>query len=282
MKVITRKALACLGLLVTACGGSNISTPARQATPAAKPAELTEQKSTSTASEPAAELAKAPPEVEPKVAETQEVPSRCALGARPPCLPPEAFAESICKGKYPGLALFMFEKSTPWQRKWVNREQLAAVNAFGGSNSGGDLTFAEEVLLLRRGSARTDEVQVSGADDVEVLRWNGTCVTVRESELVEYVPGLPKHADIVWNYLGRGLQEALLGNTNIASLRKRHKQECRGSSAHSVSKSCGRAAQTLGDAIVIAVRKGTTLPEPQKLPFWVDERSGHGLAAAEN
>jgi hypothetical protein len=175
----------------------------------------------------------------------------------------------LCKGYYPGVALAMFGKGSPWRRKWVNVARLEAVNAFGGSASGGDLVFGEELLLLRRGfAANSGGMKVSGSDDVEVLRWNGTCVTLHEAELVEYVPGLPKQAPIVWNYLSEPMQEALLENKTVAGLRQVHRKECRGSSRRDVSPGCERTTDSLTSAIVVAIRKGMALPPPKKRPEW--------------
>lgn len=225
----------------------------------------------------------APSETEPAPsaapATTRDLPTQCA--GNDPCVPPAHFAESLCKGSYPSVALAMFEKSAPWQRKWVNVRSLEAVNAFGGSQSGGPLTFGEEVVLLRRQQAGGQGMQVSGGEDVEVLRWNGTCVTVRESELVEYVPGLPKHAPIVWAYLDEPTQEALLTKKNIESAREQQRKECRGSSKRDVSPSCEKAASALDGAIVVAVRKGMELPVPEKRPEWSSPEGDPALAAAD-
>jgi len=209
---------------------------------------------------------------------TRDLPTQCAN--EHPCVPPAHFAESLCKGSYPGVALAMFEKSSPWQRKWVNVAALEAVNAFGGSASGGPLTFGEEVVLLRSQQAGSQGMQMSGGEDVEVLRWNGTCVTVRQSELVEYVPGLPKHAPIVWNYLDEPTQDALLSKQNIANAREQQRRECRGSSKRDVSPSCEKASSALDGAIVVAVRKGMTLPTPEKRPEWTGPESDSALTAA--
>jgi len=211
-------------------------------------------------------------------ATTRDLPTQCVSDH--PCVPPAHFAESLCKGSYPGVALAMFEKSSPWQRKWVNVAALEAVNAFGGSASGGPLTFGEEVVLLRSQQAGSQGMQMSGGEDVEVLRWNGTCVTVRQSELVEYVPGLPKHAPMVWNYLDEPTQDALLAKKNIANAREQQRRECRGSSKRDVSASCEKASSALDSAIVIAVRKGMALPTPEKRPEWTSPESDSTLTAA--
>jgi hypothetical protein len=252
-----------IALVLVGCGSA-----APAASPDSPPASATE---------PVAEQQEPAPEPErfeaaadssaQEAALTRELPTECAMTE--PCLPPRAFAESLCKGNYPGVALAMFRKDSPWRRKWVNVARLEAVNAFGGSANGGNLVFGEELLLLRRGGAlNSGAMKVSGGDDVEVLRWNGTCVTLHEAELVEYVPGLPKQAPIVWNYLSEPMQQALLENKTIAEARKIHRKECRGSSRTDVTPGCERATNSLSGAIVVAIRRGMTLPPPDKRPEW--------------
>lgn len=201
---------------------------------------------------------------------TRAIPTTCAERGDE-CVPPRGFSDSICRGKYPGLALVMFEKKSPWQRLWVNQRELLAVNAHGGSNAGGPLTFGEEVVLLGgQGNDAGGGMQVSGADDVQVLRYNGTCVTVRRSELVTYVPGLPKTAPIIWKYLDSDLQEALLENPSIDRARQKQRKQCRSSSTRNMSAPCEKANTALSGAIAVALRKGMTLSEPEKLPEWVE------------
>ena len=266
--------VVCAPLALIGCAGS---------TPAAR--TETAQSQRETPAEPArAEKPRAAPDAEraaaPKATPsmTRELPTECA--STEPCVPPAHFAESMCKGNYPTVALAMFHKSAPWQRKWVNVRTLEAVNAFGGSSGGGPLTFGEEVVLLRSQQAGGHGMQLSGGEDVEILRWNGSCVTVRESELVEYVPGLPKHAPIVWAYLDESTQEALLTNKTIANAREQQRRECKGSSKRDLSPSCERAAGALDSAIVIAVRKGLTLPMPEKRPEWTSPEGDVARTAA--
>ncbi len=201
---------------------------------------------------------------------TRAIPDSCREGSEE-CAPPRGFSESLCRGKYPSLALVMFEKASPWQRLWVNQRELQAVNAHGGSNAGGPLTFGEEVVLLGgAGGGASGGIQVSGADDVQVLRYNGTCVTVRRAELVTYVPGLPKSAPIIWKYLESDQQEALLENGAIARARSAERKQCRSSSARNMSKPCEKATEDLSGAIAVALRQGIALGAPEKVPEWVE------------
>lgn len=274
-----KRRLLCVGLALFGCSGTSSNTAPAHTPHAAEPARETAKVDAT----PQAEIEPSGEEAAANTVNselTRDIPTECA--GEGPCVPPTQFAESLCKGKYPDVALLMFEKSAPWQRKWVNVRSLEAVNAFGGSSSGGELTFGEELVLLRHQGASQGGMQISGGEDVEVLRWNGTCVTVRESELVEYVPGLPKNAPIVWNYLDESMQEALLENKSVAETRKNHKRECHGSSKRNLTPACQKATSALNGAIVVAVRKGMTLPTPNKRPEWANLAGESSLASAES
>ena len=266
--------VVCAPLALLGCAGSTPAarTEAAQSTRETRPQPAEAQKP---AASPDTARAPAP---RARATTTRDLPTECTSTS--PCLPPAHFAESMCKGNYPSVALAMFQKSTPWQRKWVNVRTLEAVNAFGGSSSGGPLTFGEEVVLLRSQQAGGQGMQVSGVEDVEILRWNGTCVTVRESELVEYVPGLPKHTPITWAYLDESTQEALLANKTIANAREQQRRECKGSSKRDLSPSCEKSSGALDSAIVIAVRKGLALPMPEKRPEWTSPEGDAARTAA--
>jgi hypothetical protein len=125
-------------------------------------------------------------------------------------------------------------------------------------------------LLTSPNAGSSAGIQVSGAEDVDVLRWNGTCVTVRRSELVTYVPGQPKNAPIIWKYLGNDLQQSLLTKRSIEDARRVQRKQCRSSSARNMTKPCEKATSALGAVITVELRQGLTLAEPSKLPQWVD------------
>lgn len=211
-------------------------------------------------------LRRAPaPEAEPAPLEP-ELPTVCA-GAESDCVPPPEFSERLCQGKFPSLALRMFEKSSPWKRLYVDVEKLEPVNAYGGPRSEGSLQFGEEIVLLKNaGSPGKDGVQVSGANDVDILRWDGTCATVRAELLVSYMPGMLKSAHITWKYLENSVQEALLANPRVRDAHATYRSACRSSSIP--PKQCQRATVRLDRAIVLSVRTGMELPMPEKLPMW--------------
>jgi hypothetical protein len=199
------------------------------------------------------------------------LPTACEAGSEP-CATPAKFVEQVCRGRYPGLALAMFEKGTPWRRGYVKVETLEPVNMYDGERSDNWLSFGEEVLVLRtRGPSGKSKVQVSGPTDVDILRWDGTCATVRQEMLAPYPTNTSVlTARIVWKYLDEPTQEALLANHWVQSASDRERPLCRGSTMKHPDAPCDKASRKLTDAIAVAVRSGIALPTPSKLPAWQD------------
>jgi hypothetical protein len=154
----------------------------------------------------------------------------------------------------------------------VRAEELDPVNSYGGPRSDSQLEFGEEVVLLKpvEGSAKKGGMSVSGASDVDILRLDGTCATIREEMLVRYVPGAVKSAPVVWKYLDDGTQRALLGDRRVERAQRTERQDCRGMSVNQRNETCARATEALNDAILLALRKGISLPEPTKIPRWAE------------
>jgi hypothetical protein len=259
--------LATFGLgmvgLLGGCGGA----PPPAATSAAEPsatARPSAAKVTAAAATP--EPANTAPET-PEVATTREVPSACADKAS--CSMPPAFVEAVCKHKFPNLPLFLFAARMPWKHLYVKAESVEPVNPHGGDQSEAWMAFGEEVVVLRKRAPGTKGMQVSGPSDVDVLRWDGTCATIREEMLVSYVPAPMQSPRIIWKYLDADLQEALLKNSVVARSREAERKRCRDSSATHPTPSCDKAMRQLTDAIVLAVHQNVELPNSGKLPNWI-------------
>jgi hypothetical protein len=183
------------------------------------------------------------------------------------CIPPRDFVERLCQGSFPSVALAMFEKESPWTRGYLNVKEVAAVNTIGGPAGSTKLVFGEELIVLgKRGGGGGGGFQVSGMGGFDVLRWDGTCATLAEHELVTYVPGVPRTAPIVWKYLDDNVQQALLENAGIRDARDKHRKQCQGASLGTPSSACQRATQLLNDKIAVAVRTGLKVPTPTRLP----------------
>ena len=127
----------------------------------------------------------------------------------------------------------------------------------------------EEVLVMhKRGASTPGGIQVSGATgSVDVLRWDGSCVTVSPGELSYDPPSRIENARIVWNRLEVAFRDALKEDEEVYDLYVQHKKTCKGVSFGKVSKKCVKADEALSRAIAEHVREdGGNLPPPKKLP----------------
>jgi hypothetical protein len=205
----------------------------------------------------------------PSPAKTREVPQKCDDPKN--CYLPSAFVEAVCKKKYPDLPLSLFAGRMPWQHLYVKAEYVEPVNPHGGEQSETWMKFGEEVVVLRkRTPASGKAVQMSGPSDVDVLRWDGTCATIREEMLVSYVPAPMQSPRVIWKYLDASLQEALLQNQVVARAREGEKKSCRDSSAKHPTPACEKAMQKLTDAIALAVHQNVALPSAGNVPEWAE------------
>lgn len=152
---------------------------------------------------------------------------------------------------------------------YVKAEWVEPVNSYGGEQSESWLHFGEELLILKEHvSGGSNSVKVSGPADVDVLRWDGTCATIRKEMLVTYVPAPMDGMFIVMKYLDGGIQEALLKDELVARARDGERKDCKGSSLTHPSDACKKALRKITDAIILAVKKGIALPTPARLPEW--------------
>jgi hypothetical protein len=261
--------------LLACGGGAELATePARAPVATAQPPAAASTGELAETAAPAVEhtsvseaSATAPAAAEP----ARTLPTGCEPGTEP-CSAPAKFVERLCHGKFSEVALVMFSKGTPWRRGYVKAEKVEPVNIYEGERSERWLEFGEEVLVLRtRGPGSGAGVQVSGPTDVDVLRWDGTCATIRQEMLRPYPTNTSVlTARIVWKHLDTPIQDALLASPIVAHASEREKPLCRGSTMKHPDAACDKASQKLTDAITVALRGGLALPTPAKLPAWPD------------
>lgn len=243
------------GLVLLGCATATpiVEAPSQPLSPPAEPAPS----GTSAASEPAQVASTTSPE--------SGLPTKCHKDGEL-CLPPRAFVNRLCKDEYQGAALHLLGKQSPYSRGYVRTREVESVNTRGGPASDTKLVFGEEVLILEHFGNTPGGMQVSGMGGYIVLRWDGTCATLDEGELTTSAQGTRRHAPFDWKYLDENVQEALLKDPRIMEARKRQRQECKGVTMGMRSAACVKADDDLGESVVLAVRGGTELPLPERLP----------------
>ncbi len=193
------------------------------------------------------------------------LPSDCASVDSPFCVPDRDFVSRLCTDTFPGVALLMFRKGTPWTRGYLTRK-TEAWNASGGAAPQGELEFDEEVILLRKRGA-TGGIQVSGAGGgYDALRWDGSCVTLAEEEVTLKEPPRAKAAKVTWRWIDPELRDAMKEDPELREAYRARRKECKGATMGEVSLQCVKADDGLSRAVEEYVRRGGDLPRPSKLP----------------
>jgi hypothetical protein len=245
--VVRTAPLALFALLASACGA-----PPPAETPPAPSAEASA----------AASAAPAAPEEKP----LDKLPTECERRGKL-CLPPAAFAKRLCSGFYPDIALVMLSKGTPWSRGWLRVKSAEAWNASGGVSSQDKIVFEEEFVLLTRREANTGGMTVSGAGGgYDVLRWDGSCASLQDEEVMLTPGPSPKAAKIPWKSLDDKVKDAILTDAKIARVYADRRKECKGATIGDVTDKCVKLDDKLSAMVVDFVRNGGTIPPPAKLP----------------
>ena len=201
---------------------------------------------------------------EKSAGEAVSLPTKCS-GSGDVCTPDPGFVKRLCSGNYPGVALFMFAKDSPWTRGYLTRK-TEAWNAAGGASDTDMLDFDEEVIVLVQRKAGAGQIQVGSGVGYETLRWNGSCATLQGEELTLRAPPQPKTAKVEFKQLDEPLKEALREDKTINEAYLTRRKECQAASMGTVSLKCVKADSKLSESIVQYVRGGGSVPKPSKLP----------------
>lgn len=158
---------------------------------------------------------------EAKVDQPAPLPTACGAEATIKdaklCLPEATFAKKLCTGNYPEVALGLFGKGTPWTRIYLAGD-VEAWNASGGRTHRAKLAFDEEMLVLGKHGAGGGGIVMTGAQaSYDVLRWDGSCVSVMEGEITTRRPPAPKPADVGFSRLEEPTRHALLATPKVKS-----------------------------------------------------------------
>lgn len=214
---------------------------------------------------PAESAAPAPVEVAPKkveVAEKVGFPTACAGDTKDPCVPEADFVKKVCEKAVGDVALALFRKDSPFTRGYLTRE-VDGWNASGGGSSREKVPFDEEVLMLRVRAVPKGGMQMSGQGGYDVLRWDGSCISLAPEELTQKKPPRARHAAIPFRYLGEKMQLALLANEKIKTVYEARRKECKGVTTGDVSAKCEKLDRELSVVIVDFVRGGGAVPRPE-------------------
>jgi hypothetical protein len=160
----------------------------------------------------------------------------------------------------------MFRGGSPWKRLY-SRARAAAYNAAGGpSLSDERIEKGEELIALRRnsGGASPTEMSVGDTSGYDLLRWNGSCVTLQDGEYSAKPPRRRVHARVEWRWLGDAVRNALTSDDVVKQAYVARRKECKGATLGRVTKKCVQREHSLVSAIVDYVRAGGELPEPSE------------------
>jgi hypothetical protein len=235
--------LSCL-VILSACG-SQVATPAASA----GNATATAQRSSDDA----------------VAAANAALPEHCA-GDSEDCLPPSSWVHKLCSGVHPEVALHMFRGGSPWKRLY-SRATAPAYNGVGGPSLSDELVErGEELIALRRNGderqSSAGEMSVGDTAGYDLLRWNGSCVTLHDGEFSNKAPRRREHARVEWRWLGDEVRAALQNNSLVRRAYSARRKECKGATFGEVTKKCVEHENSLVSAIVDYVRAGGALPEP--------------------
>ena len=206
----------------------------------------------------------APPVVAPKAESTEapDVPTFCASKTKL-CVPPQDFVEHLCADRYASVALYLFQKHTPFLRFHVKSHSIESTSGFKGKAGSQPISFAEEVLLLRTRNMGADSPKRPADEVYDVLRWDGTCAAVPKRELVRYLPGMPQAALVEFARLDTTMRAALARDAKVNKLQQTRARACQDKES---SEGCSLAEKALSEAIVATIRQGLKLPMPRQRP----------------
>lgn len=182
------------------------------------------------------------------------------------CLPPSRWVDKLCSGVHPEVALHMFRGGSPWKRLY-SRARAPAYNGAGGPSLADErIEKGEELIALRRNSdargSGAGEMSVGDTAGYDLLRWNGSCVTLHDGEYSPKAPRRLEFARVEWRWLGDEVRSALQSDGNVKQAYVARRKECKGATLGLVSRKCVEREQSLVAAIVDYVRSGGPLPAP--------------------
>jgi hypothetical protein len=263
--------IALIVLLIPACA-REVAPP--KTAPKLAPLPVQTAETSAPAPKPEPTVSAEPPSRLPDEPLVAELPTTCSAGTS--CVPPHDFAVAACKGRYPAMAIAMFEKHTPWQRLYLKAESIEAVNAYGVRATPAPIVFGEEVIVLRDAGTTSAGAASTSSMDIDVLRWDGSCATVSKELFVPHQMREVRNAHIEWRSLDGYMRQALLKSKYVKMSYEAYRTHCkeeRTLERREPEPECERIGQMMNDSITVAVRGGIALPVPDKLPLWAHPKA---------
>jgi hypothetical protein len=167
------------------------------------------------------------------------------------CLPPPAFVKKLCTGSFPEVAIGMFSKGTPWTRLWLAADVDAWNASAGNFTHRAKLAFDEEVLVLSRHAAASvgGIVMTEAQASYDVLRWDGSCVSITEGELTAKPPPKAHPSPLLWGRLEETTRRALLTSSKVKT------------SHAALEKACVASAEKAGEVAMSSPPPPSTKPK---------------------
>lgn len=197
-----------------------------------------------------------------EVREAPDIPTYCASGDKP-CVPAADFVEQLCGGRFASVAPYLFQKSTPFVRQYVNCRNCELKNALKGPISDRPLATSEELLLLRVTKGAAEQSKKLPAEIYDLLRWDGTCVTLPKRDVVAHAHGVAQAAPVEFGELDTTMRAAVLRDKKLSGLHASREAACK---QNGEAADCSKANQALSDNLVAAIRQGLRLPMPRERP----------------
>jgi hypothetical protein len=162
----------------------------------------------------------------------------------------------------------MFRGGSPWTRIYSIANAPAFNGAGGPSLLDEKVGMNEELIALRRHGdghgSRAGQIVIGDTAGYDLLRWNGSCVTLHDGEFIKKPPRRRHYAKVEWRWLGDETQAALRKSGLVGRAYKARRKECRGATLGRVSRACVEHDNRLVAAIVHYVRSGGELPAPSE------------------
>jgi hypothetical protein len=180
-------------------------------------------------------------------------------------VPDADFAKRLCTADYPDVALSLFSQGTPFTRAYMTRD-VEGWNAGGGRTHRAKLQFDEEVLVVAHRKANANGIVLVAANgdtgSYDVLRWDGSCISVMAEEITMNKAPKPKRATIPWRHLEEPTKNALLAAPKVKTALDARDKACNASD----DGKCSKADVAFTGTIADFVRTSKALPEPTRRP----------------